>query len=451
MKRIPRLPGILALAVVLTSLVPQAAGASDQIPAPPPEHPIALVGGTIHPVTGSPFRGDLLIRDGRIAALGPNLDLDAAGDDVSVVDVTGRHVYPGLIAANTSLGLVEIAAVRATRDIAEVGDVKPNVRAEVAFNPDSELLPVTRSNGVALALSVPAGGLVSGTSALMELDGWTWEAMTLEAPVGLHVHWPSMGIRRGRPAPEEKRQKEERERQLGLLRDTFAEARAYHKAKLAEGKDGVPAHETDLRWEAMIPVLEKKVPVFVHANEIRQIEAAVRWAAEEDLRMVLVGGYDAARASDLLIENDVPVIVEGVHRLPRRRWEPYDAPFTLPQRLHRAGVRYCIAASGSSFEAPHQRNLPYHAAAAAAYGLPRDEALKAVTVYPARILGVDDRVGSLEEGKDATLIVTDGDPLEIRTRVEAMYIRGRKVDLDNRHRQLYRKYRTKYEQLGLLK
>ncbi|RMH94996.1 MAG: amidohydrolase, partial [Calditrichaeota bacterium] len=424
--------------------------ASDQVPAPPQDHPIALVGGTVHTITGGVIEnGVVLFVDGKITAVGTEVALPDATEQI---DISGRHVYPALIAANTTLGLIEIGAVRATRDYAEVGDIKPEVRAEVAFNPDSELLPVARANGIALALSVPQGGLISGTSALMMLDGWTWEQMTLKAPVALHLHWPWMRVQKApwiRQSPEE--QIQARDKQIDRIRQAFADARAYLKAKEAEAAGGAPYHDTDVRWEAMIPVLKGEVPVFVHAEDILQIQAALDWAESEGIRMVLVGGYDAWRVAEELKEKDIPVIISEIHQLPMRRWEDYDAPFTLPVKLHRAGVKFCIAGSGSSFDAPHERNLPYQAATAAAYGLPPEEALKAITLYPAEILGVADRVGSIEVGKDATLIVTTGDPLEITTQVEMEFIQGRKIDLSSRHTELYEKYREKYRQLHLFR
>ena len=393
--------------------------------------------------------GTVLFVDGEIAAVGRQVELPG---DVETIDVTGRRVYPGLIAANSQLGLVEIDAVRASRDFAEVGQIKPNVRAEAAFNPDSELIPVTRADGITAALSVPLGGLIAGTSALMALDGWTWEDMRLKAPVGLHVFWPQMYIDHEPSAgrkPEE--QKKARDAVLQKIRAAFAEARAYLKARRAEGEEGIPHHDVDLRWQAMRPVLDGEIPVFVHANGILQIQAAVDWAEEEGVRLVLVGAVDAWRAADLLVEKDIPVIVTGnLHWLPMRRWEAYNTVIANALKLYRAGVRFCIAGEGGSFQAPMERTLPFQAAVAAAHGLPKEEALKAVTLYAAQILGVDDRLGSIEVGKDATLIVTDGDPLEIRTRVERMFIRGRDVDLSSRHTQLYDKYRTKYRRMGLI-
>lgn len=419
------------------------ADASNQVPAPPQDHPIALVGGTIHPVTGPAIEnGAILFENGRITAIGANVTLPP---DAERIDITGKHVYPGMIAAHTTLGLTEIGAVRATRDFAEIGDVTPNVRAEVAVNPDSELLPVTRANGVLLALTAPAGGLIAGTSGLMMLDGWTWEDMTLKGPVAMHIWWPALGgggfSGEARPLEERRRERDER---IQTIRNAFQEARAYMKAKEAESRNGVPYHDTDSRWEAMIPALRGDIPVIVHAEDIRQIQAAVDWAADEGIRMVLAGGRDAWRVADLLKAREIPVILGGVHELPSRRWEDYDTPFTTPLKLYQAGVKFCISDGGGG---SNERNLPYHAATAAAYGLPKDEALKSVTLYPAEILGVADRIGSLEAGKDATLIVTDGDPLEITTQIERAFIQGRDISLESKHTMLYEKYKIKYERM----
>jgi imidazolonepropionase-like amidohydrolase len=418
--------------------------ASDQIPGPHQTQPIALVGGTVHTVSGAVLPGaTLLFDEGRISAIGVNLSLPA---DAEVVDVTGKEVYPGMISAFSNIGLLEVSAVRASRDLWEVGDIKPNVRVASAINPDSELLPVARTNGVTTAHVVPQGGLIAGTSAVVHLDGWTTEDMMVETPAGIYVNWPSMDIDNW-PEAEKKveEQKKERDRRIQVLRDAFAQARAYTNARQAGSEAG---HDSDLRWEAMIPVVEGRIPVFLFAYELRQIEAAVDWAEEEGISMVLVGGRDAWRVAALLAERDIAVIITNIFTLPARRWEAYDTSYTNALKLHQAGVRFCIA---NSKGASSERNLPYEAAMAAAFGLPREQALRAVTLYPAQILGVDDRLGSLEVGKEATLIVTDGDPLEITTQVERAFIRGRAVDLGSRHTQLYDKYRTKYKQMGLIK
>jgi imidazolonepropionase-like amidohydrolase len=285
-------------------------------------------------------------------------------------------------------------------------------------------------------------GLIAGTSTLIRMDGWTWEDLTLRAAVALHVYWPAMTVNRDpnatRPATEQERTIAEN---IKRLRNAFASARAYLKAKEGAGK---PV-DLDSRWEAMIPVLRGERPVFVHADEQKQIEAAVAWARAEKLKVTLVGGTEAWKSADLLKANDIAVIVSPVLTLPLRREDPYDASYANPGKLFAAGVRFCIANDGGSPMA--DRNLPYQAGKAAAYGLPPAEALKAIMLYPAQLLGVGAELGSIEVGKRATLIVTDGDPLEIATRVEQAYIDGARIDLSSRHTRLYEKYQKRYEQL----
>lgn len=436
----------MPLACLLLAAAAPAGLRSDQIPAPPQKQPIALVGGTIHPLTAPAIEnGTILFDKGKIVAIGRDVQVPA---DALRIDISGKHVYPSMIEAASNLGLIEIGAVSATADYAELGDINTNIRAEVAINPDSEHFPVTRAGGIGLAVSLPRGGLFAGQGALLRLDGWTWEDMTLKAPVGMVLNWPRMTIFRSRffRMPEEE-QKKRMKQQLELLDKAMEEARAYKVAKEAAGKQGVPFHDYDARWEAMISVLNGELPVWVNANDITQILAAIDWATREGVKIVLVGAADAYLVTDLLKEKDIPVIVLSTLRQPSRRDEPFDTPFTLPLKLYKAGIKYCIADGGNS----NVRNLPHHAAKAASYGLPVEEAIKSITLYPAEIIGVADRVGSLEVGKDATLIVTDGNPLEFTTHIEKLYIDGRDIDLNNKHKTLYRKYREKYIQRGLIK
>ncbi len=432
-------------AVVTMANGPSLRAGGNEIPGKPQDHPIVLVGGTIHPVSGPAIPNGMILFDGgKITAIGTNLTLPPSTERI---DVTGKHVYPGLILATSTTGLNEIGSVRATRDAVETGSVNPNIRAEAGVNPESEIIPVTRANGITVAVTMPGGGVISGSAAAIELDGWTWEEMTLKAPVGMIVNWPSMRINRAwweRRTEEE--QKKEREKALEQLKNAFRDARAYMVAKEAGASGRGAHHDTDLRWEAMIPVLKGSVPVLLNASDLAQIQAAVAWAALEKIRLVIVGGYDAWRAADLLKAHDVPVIAEPIHNTPSRRWEPYDEAFTLPKKLFDAGVKFCIS-GGGGYE--NERNLPYQAATAASYGLPADEALKAITLYPAQIMGMADRIGSLENGKDATLIVTTGDPLEITSNVEMEFIRGKAVQLTNRQTHLNDKYREKYRRMGI--
>ena len=401
---------------------------------------LALVGGTVHPVSGPDLDGaTVLVRDGKIVAVGRNLAVPA---EARVVSCAGKQIYPGFVSANTVLGLTEIGSVSGTNDFRETGTINPDIRAEAQVNPESDLLPVTLVNGVTSALVVGRGGAIAGTSALMHLSGWTREDMTLRAPVGLHVQWPNMSPNR---SPRETRsvevQTKARDQAIDAIRRAFEDARAYWKARDAESRSAVPRHDRDVKWDAMGRALRGEIPVLFHATALNQIRAVLRFADEQKLpRVVLVGGGDAWMVADKLKQKDIPVIAGPVLEVPRRRYEAYDECYAGVARLQRAGVRYCISDGGSPFEAQNARNLPYHAAMAAAFGLPRDEALKSITLYAAQILGAGDILGSIDPGKIADLVVTDGDPLEIETHVEQVYVAGRPVKMENRQTRLFEKY-----------
>jgi imidazolonepropionase-like amidohydrolase len=426
-----------ALAACLV-VSPAVIHAHPQVPGGPQQKPVALTNATIHPVSGPVIeKGTLVFDGGKIKALGADVAVPA---DADKIDVGGKHVYPGLFESFNDIGLIEINSIRATIDAQEVGQLNPNVRAIKAINPDSEIIPVTRSNGILLTLAAPYGGLMSGRSGVIQLDGWTFEDMTVKSDVALHIQWPQAagGGRRGRGGSEEGSAPPSQG--IEQIKQAFADARAYAAARKA---DDSFAH--DARLESLTDVIDGKLPIIVLAEDIRQITAAVGFAEREKLKLIIAGGYDAPKCIDLLKKHDVPVIVGGTYRLPRRRGDAYDSSFTIPAELHKAGVKFCISGR-YRFGANQVRNLPYHAALAAGFGLPADEALKAITLYPAQILGVADRVGSLEVGKDATLFVADGEALETPTQVTAAWVRGRKVDLNDRHKTLYHKYEEKYKQ-----
>src|SRR3954469_12267978 len=411
---------------------------SDTIPAQPQAKPIAIKGATIHPVTGPDIpNGTIVFENGKITALGADAAIPPGAD---VIEANGKHVYPGLINANTVLGLVEIGAVRATVDVEEAGTINSNVRSLTSVNPDSELIPVARAAGVLTALSVPEGGIVSGQSAVLRLEGWTPEEMTVVSPAAMHLRWPNLTIdRRPRARKSVKDQQKEIEKAQKQIRDSFQIARSYWQARKNPGPD----FKSDLRWEALMPIFDGKLPLFVHASTLAQIETALAWAKEMQLKIVLVDGDDAWRVATQLKEMDVPVILGPATSLPPRRDDDYDSAWSSAAKLQAAGVRFCIASNGRGAET-NERNVGYEAGLAAGYGLPKEEALKAVTLYPAQILGVADRLGSLGTGKAATLIVTNGDPLDFPTQVEIAFIDGRKIDLSNRQTRLRDKYREKY-------
>jgi imidazolonepropionase-like amidohydrolase len=404
--------------------------------------PLVLRGATLHPITSADVPNGTLVADGgRIVALGTSVPVPAGA---RVVDVTGLHVYPGLIDANTVLGLVEIGSVRGTVDVSETGDVNPNARVEVALNGDTELFPVARANGVLVAMTAPRGGLVAGTAAVIQLDGWNWEDLTLRAPVGLVVNWPDLDIDyRPEASKSGEDQAKSRDERVRKLRAAFADARAHQRARDAEGRSGVPIHDHDGRWEALAPVLRGEIPVMVAASEVSEIRAALRWAAAEDVRVVFLARGDIGRVADELARQHASVVLDPVWSLPQRRWEPYDTPFTNAARLHAAGVPFCFSTGSGTSGATNARNLPYEAAQAVAHGLPRDIALRALTQTAADILGVGDRVGSLAPGKDATFFVSDGDPLDIRTHVLHAFVAGRESSLETRQTRLRDKYRSR--------
>lgn len=402
---------------------------------------LALTDATVHTVSGPTIEhATVVIRDGKIEAVGADAPVPAGA---TVTPCTGKQIYPGLIATNTTLGLIEVSSVLGSNDTRETGTVNPNVRAEVEFNPESERIPVTRLNGVTSALVVPQGGVITGTSALMHLDGWTWEDMSIEAPFALHIHWPAMSIVHAWYVTQsDEEQKKEREKNLKLIHDAFDDARAYMKAEDAEAQRGVPRHDRDVKWDGMVKALKGQIPVVFELTALNQMRAALRFCDDEGLKNVIfMGGEDADKIAGELKTRGIRVICDATLQLPRRSWEPYDQEMSLPARLWQAGVPFCISDGGS--DGTNTRNLPYQASMAVAYGLPRDEALKAVTLYAAQILGVGDKLGSIEPGKIADLMVTTGDPLELDTQVEQVYINGKAVSMETRQTRLFHKYDQK--------
>ncbi len=420
------------------------------VKAPPQSTPILITGATVHTVSGETIKDGFVFFDGGvIKAVGKTADAPAGGSRERI-DAKGKHIYPGLIGADTILGMQEIGTVRSADDTRETADIAPEVRAAVAVNPDSTLIPVARSNGVLTAGVFPRGGRIAGRVSVMRMDGWTWEQMAVKADAGLAVSWPQARTFNF-PGLEQSdtEQADAMRRGYSAVDDTFKTAAAYVAAH-----DADPNLPKDLRWEAMRGVFvhasksaaaqpEEQLPVFISAQDVDQITAAVTWALDRKLKPVIVGGRDATMCAELLKRHDVPVIVMGILTMPRRADSAYDEAYTLPARLAAAGVRFCI---DTADEPAHERNLPNHAAMAAAYGLAADDAVKAITLWPAQILGVSDKLGSLDTGKSATLIVTDGDLLEVSSHVEKAYIDGRMIDLSNKQTKLAEKYREKYRQ-----
>ena len=412
---------------------------------------LLLMNAIVHTVSGETYtNGGVLINGDKIESVldGKHPVRVFAG---KTIDLKGQHLYPGLIALDSALGLSEIESVRGTQDTTEVGDYSPDVQSWVAINPDSELIPVTRANGISHAEPVPQGGVVAGVSALMALDGWTTEQMTIKRPAALHVYWPNMELdTRSKDQFKDSSkfksledQDKERQAKLKALDDFFLEARAYAKARAAAVKNGKSDSFVNPPWEAMLPVVNGEIPIMVHAEDVRQINAAVKWAQTNDFKIVLVGGRDAWQVAGLLAARKIPVIYEFTFTQPERDYDSYDVNFKAPEVLRKAGVTVAFSNGSDSFHAAMAKNLPYIAAQSVAFGFPESEALKALTLYPAQLLGVDQRLGSIAPGKEATLFVSDGNILDIRANVKRMWIAGREVSLDSRHTRLYEKYKNR--------
>jgi imidazolonepropionase-like amidohydrolase len=390
-------------------------------------------------------KGTVVVAKGKIVAVGSDV---AVPPDASVIDAEGRTVYPGLIDGLTKLGLREIELVRASVDTTEIGDVNPNAKAWIALNPHSELLPVARANGVLAALSAPEGGLVSGQGALIRPTGTTPEAMTVKAPAALLMAYPSgnppmEGPGEEKESPEKlpfpKRQEEKKrnvERDLARLRNLLEDAKAYGAALETAGSAKAPKPDPVL--EALAPFARGVHPVILRADSEEEIRGAVAFASERGLGLIVAGGLEAWRCAQLLKQKDVPVLLK-VLRVPRRRSDPYDAAYANAALLHQAGVRFAIVTDSDQFV----RNLPYEAAMARAFGLPQEAAIQAITLSPAQILGVADRLGSIEPGKDGNLVVATGDIMDHRTEVTHVFIDGVPQSLETRHTRLYRQFKDR--------
>lgn len=396
-----------------------------------------LTGATVHPVDGEPIaNGAVLIRDERIEAIGTEDELAASfdGDRIDIVDLDGLHVYPGFVHPLAQLGLVEISSVDGTMDQSEMGSINAALRVEVAFNHDSELLPVNVAGGILTAHTVPGGGLIRGRSAVMRMDGWSWEDMVIQAPAGMHIAFP--------PGAADNADNDD----LQAIDRVIEQARQWHRAQAAFDAGNAPRPARNAQLEALGPLLDGSLPLYLHADNHATIEAALDWAERQAFdNLVLVGGPDLQYLAERLADSDTPAILTRVYTMPTRRWEPYDQAYVAAARLHEAGVKFAIAGDSGT----NARNQPFEAGSAAAFGLPKDAALKSVTQWPAEILGVGDELGTLAPGKRATLIVTNGDPLEPMTSIERVWIDGAEYDLQrNKQLRLFERYRDHIDATG---
>ena len=414
--------------------------ANSQTPAKPQVKSVLLLNATAHLGTGE------VIPNAAIGFSSGKIDMVLAAIDIrmdstkydTIIHCKGQHIYPGFIAPNSRLGLVEISAVRATRDYVDLGTFKPHVRSLIAYNTESKITPTIRTNGVLIAEVAPTGGTITGTSSIFQLDGWNWEDAVLKVDNGIHINWPAIWTTLGANKKNDKKYGDRYKSQIDELKAFLREAKAYSKVDYQA--------EKNLRFEAMKSVFTKKKKVFVHANRVQEITDAIYFFDEMEIDLVLVGGYDSWMVADLLKDRKIPVILRRVHELPMNQDDDVDLPYKLPKILLDKGLLVALENSGS-MEAMGTRNLPFYAGTAVAYGVEKEKALQMITLNTAKILGIDDKVGSLEIGKNATLFVSQGDALDMRTnQLTFAFIKGKMLELSNHQIQLYEKYSKKYEE-----
>lgn len=432
-----------ALALALTASLAIPAWTQTAAPAS-----YAIKGGKVFTLAGPAIEnGTVLIRDGKIAAVGAGI---AIPQDAQVIDATGLEVYPGMFDPVTQIGLNEVSAVSATVDVSELGDYNPELVAATAVNPASAHIAVTRANGITEVIAAPgttgfdlqSGGLIAGQASAFNLAGWTMDEMQINRSVAMVINWPSIQTRtfdfatfsiKEKPYADVKK---EYDKAVNTLGDWMDRARHYAQAK----EKGSPTlYERDLKLEALVPVVEGKLPVLVVADEARDIRNAVDFCTKQNLRMILGSGAEAWKVKELLKEKKIPVVLAPTNRLPEQEDTPYDKPYTEPSELFAAGIPIAFSSFGTAFS----RRLPQYAGTAVAYGLPHDEALKAVMLNAAQMFGLADQLGTLETGKIANVIVTSGDPLELQTQVRYLFIKGQLTSTDNKHRELYEQYRKR--------
>jgi imidazolonepropionase-like amidohydrolase len=406
------------------------------LPAPPQKQTIALTNATVHIGNGQIINsGTVVFKDGKITEVAANASTAGA----RVIDCSGKHIYPGLILSASQLGLIEVPSVRSTVDGAEIGEINASIRSLVAYNTDSKVINTLRTNGILIANTIPDGGLISGSSSVMQLDAWNWEDAAYKTDVAIHFRMPSLLNRRGGrggfggqqpPADPVKTGLD----QIEKVKIFFREAKAY----LAEPK----RENINLKFEAVKGLFDKKQKLFIHCNIVKEMLMAIDIAKEFGFNVVLVGAVDSWQIADLLKQNNIAVILNQLHNLPAMIDDDVDQPYKTPALLQKAGVLFAL---NDDDENSRYRNLPFNAGTAATYGLSKEEALSAITLNAATILGIADKTGSIETGKDANIIISEGDILDMRSNIITQaFIQGRQIDLNNKQKQLAEKYEKKY-------
>ncbi|HQW83005.1 MAG TPA: amidohydrolase family protein [Ferruginibacter sp.] len=403
-------------------------------PAPAQNETIALINATIHVGNGNVINnGTVIFNNGKIIEVNTN----AATTGTKIIDCKGKHIYPGLILAASQLGLIEINNIRATIDANEIGELNPSIRSIVAYNTDSKVINTLRTNGILLANIIPGGGIISGSSSVVQLDAWNWEDAAYKMDAGIHFHMPSLLNRGSRRFGAQQSNIDPVKVGLDRIEEVkifFREAKAY----LAETK-----HEnTNLKFEAVKGLFNKKQKLFIHCNIVKEMLLAIDFVKEFGFDVVLVGAVDSWQIADILKQNNIAVILNQLHDLPAMIDDDIDQPFKTPAMLQKAGVLFCINDNDAN---SRYRNLAFNAGTASAYGLTKEEALSAITLNAATILGIADKTGSIETGKDANIVVSEGDILDMRTNIITnAFIQGRQIDLNNKQKQLAEKYEKKY-------
>ncbi len=425
------------LAACIFAVISLNASAQSDVPAPARKQTksVYLTHATIHTGNGKVLNNATISFDnGKIIVLDENPSFKTDETMGKVIDCTGKHIYPGIIAANTKVGLDEIEAVRATNDYSEVGNYNPDARAIIAYNTDSRVTPTVRSNGVLYAQSTPLYGTVSGTSAVVQLDAWNWEDALVKED-GVWMNWPSMQSRGGWWAESASpTTNKDYDKQVNAIKDYFRDAKSYADAGVHD--------KTNLRFEAMRDLFSKAKTLYVNVGRVKEMQHTIAFAEEFGLRLVISGGEESWMMADELAKKSIAVILGKTHELPGSTDADIDQPFKTPAMLQKAGVLFCLSIPGGFWQ---ERNLPFNAGTAVAYGLTKEEALAAITSNTAKILGVDAQIGTLEKGKEASLIVSTGDVLDMKTsNIEYAFISGRQIDLNNKQKELNTKFSKKY-------
>lgn len=403
------------------------------VPASSQQTSVVITGATIHTGNGQVIEnGVLAFNNGKITYSGNASGFQTPANAKSI-NATGKHVYPGLIAPNTQLGLVEIEAARATNDKYEVGVYNPGVRSLTTYNTDSRAIPTLRSNGILLAETVPQGGVISGASSIMQLDAWNWEDAAYKPDNAIHLNWPSYFSYKQDDNGAMVTNNSDYEKQVSEIRQYFLLAKAYNET--------TNRAERNINLEAMKGLFDGSKKLIVHCDYIKEINNAVQFAASMNLQLVIMGGRDAYLCTDLLRDHQVPVILGDVHSLPGNEDDEVVLPYHTAAKLSKAGVTYCLSVNGFW----QVRNLPFMAGTTVAYGVSKEDALKSITSSTAAILGIADRTGTLESGKDANVIISNGDILDMKSnQVVQAFIQGREISIDDAQKQLYEIYKTKY-------